>query len=120
MKGAMILSRDSNFFCLFKNSVNKSNLECIAEDLSIKIFSNNKEYIILYNRNTDDGFFDELDIPHEARFFGYIYSFLIECRSEKFFCDIIGLKSLNLDMLILDANGNLYQPSELSPDKISL
>lgn len=120
MKGAVILSKDFDFFHAFVGSVYKAGLPCILAENSIKIIFDNGAYILVYDRTDAGDIFNEFDIPPEAKFSGYNYAFLVECRSEEVFCNVFGDTSLRLDMLICDGNGVLYRPNELSPETIVL
>lgn len=120
MKGAVILSKDASFFAAFTNEIGRTEMEYILADRSIRIFSPNGNYLIVYDRTDEGDIFNEYDVPDEAISRGYVYAYLAECRSEKMFCDVLSSEELRVDMLICDGNGTLYSPNDLSAETIVL
>jgi len=120
MKGAVILSKDVSFFAAFANEIGRTKMEHILADRSIRILSQDGNYLIVYDRTDEGDIFNEYDVPNEAASKGYVYAYLAECRSEKMFCDVLSSEDLSVDMLICDGDGTLYSPSDLSPETIVL
>ena len=120
MKGALILSKDPDFFRAFVGCIRNSGMRHIAAENSIKILSADNEYVMVYQRTEVGDVFNEFDIPSQAASSGYQYAFVVECRNERVFCNTIGSEFLHLDMLICDSDGALYWPHELSPESIVL
>lgn len=60
------------------------------------------------------------EIPDVAFSAGYRFGYLVECRSESMFCDLIGSIPSDIDVVVCDRDGVVYAPTELRPDSLVL
>ena len=65
-------------------------------------------------------YFDKYELPSIAKKEGYCYSYLVECKNEEFFCEVMKLIAKNFDILICDSDGQLHTTDGLNPDTIFL
>ena len=119
MRNAYLLSSDSAMYAEFTRYLRKLTHKLDEVENSIKITTDDNTYFMLYNRH-DGNFFEEHELPSEAMLQGYRFAFLVECRSEKLFCEIVGASPPSLGLLVCDSDARLYRPDELSPDSIGL
>lgn len=120
MKGAYLLSKDPAFYEGFTKYLKQLGYHHHGEaKSSIKLTTDNNLYFLFYDRLAG-GFFERYEIPLDARSQGYCYGFLVECRSEVLFCEIVSSSPPELDLLVCDSDGALYRPNEVSPESIVL
>lgn len=120
VKSAYLLSKRPEFFGEFRDYLMQLKYsKCGEADNSIKLTADDGAYFLFYDR-LDGGIFEECEIPRSAKSQGYRYGFLVECRSEVIFCDIVRSSPPGLDLLVCDSDGKLFKPSELSPETITL
>ncbi len=126
MKGAILLAKDPGFFAeyrrylmQFKHEPDGANNEPDGPNNSCKVTRHDGMYFMFYD-NLDGEPYKENEFPSEARSQGYIYAFLVECRSEELFCEIVGASPPSLDFLVCDSDERLCRPNQLSPDTLSL
>jgi hypothetical protein len=75
---------------------------------------------MFYDRSDEPSSFEEHEIPRKARDLGYCFGYMVECRSESLFCDLVGSAPFDIDILVCDSDGKLFRPRELRPENISL
>lgn len=120
MKSAYLLSKSPAFFREFGNHLMQLDYEnCAEASNSLKLTTDSGAYFLFYDR-LDGGFFEKHEIPPDAESQGYCYAFLVECRSEVLFCEIVRSSPPDLDLLVCDSDGELYRPNEVSPESIVL
>ena len=121
MKSAFILAKDDQMF---------PGLAAILKMIGYKYVGGSHDSICLntdhgckftlYNRGSGSNFFEKYEIPEEALHLGYKFGYLVECRSETLFCEIVGRIPPEFDILVCDSNGVLHAPNQLNPNTIIL
>lgn len=119
MKGAFLLSKNAGFFAEYGQYLRQLPYKLDVADNSLKLTLDSSRYF-LFHDCLDGKPIDEDEFPSEASLQGYRYAFLVECRSEQMFCDIVGACPPDLDFLVCDSNGQLYRHNELSPGSVVL
>lgn len=119
MRGATILSKDPGFFDKCVHALSQLNYNVDIASNSIRLIDCNGAYFLFYDNITGIPW-EEDDIPPETLSQGYRHGFLVDCRSEELFCKVIRALPLSLDMLICDADDNLYRQNEVLPESIEL
>lgn len=118
MKGGAIYSKHADFISKLNASLSKNNITYMSDGKSVRILSDDDNYILVYGQTgPGDEFYDD-EMPLEALQQGYRYYFLADCRSEEFFTKIFGNPALGLEILVSDNNGVIFKPDELDATKL--
>ena len=125
MKGAMIISKDPEVFQKIVKDIKARVYGKTYSDEwvdSFRIDSGDGWMFMLYDRKPEDSdeYFEKHEIPWIIKKKGYRFGFFVECRSEVWFCKVLGSVSPDLDIFIVDNSEHIYRPNELSPEKMSL
>jgi len=119
MKGAYLLSKNAPFFADYGRYLRQFEHRLDVANNSLKLTLDDGRYFLFYDC-LDGQPFEEHEFPSDARSQGYRYAYLVECRSEELFCEIVGSSPPDLDVLVCDSDGQLYRPNELSPSSVVL
>jgi hypothetical protein len=128
MKGAMLLAKTDQLFPAIAVHLQSLGYSFTgghphAGDYKPSIVLNtSSEYkFYLYDTDREDTKAIALfDVPDALMRKGYIHVYLIECRSETLFCDIVSTIPPEVDVLVLDTDGQLFRPHEVSVESIVL
>lgn len=125
MKGAALLAKHDQFFTEFSEFLKGLGYRYAHDEKSIVLLTDNKmNYFAFSDRPKEPSILERCEIPSQALEAGYRFGYLVDCRSESLFCDIVRAVPPTIDVLVfdnnLDDNAALQKPSELNPDTLSL
>jgi|GEM_PF-2671794 len=121
MKGAILLAKSDDLFKPLVRHLQSLGHSYVGGDEGSIVLDPNCEYrFTLYDRSDRPSILEECEIPEQALRLGYRFAYMIECRSEGLFCEVVSRIPAELDILILDNNGDLLKPDELDPTTICL
>lgn len=126
MKSALLLSKTEEFCEGFmrylrqlRSQTSSGDSTAYSSQNSVKVALDEKTYFMFYSNISGDKLDDD-EIPPEITSQGYCYSFLVECRSEVLFCEIVKSAPSELEFLVFDTNGVIFRPTEVTPEAIFL
>ncbi len=121
MKSDILLSKSDDLFGSFAKHLMNLNYPFVGGAERSSCINPDGEFrFMFYNRAETPSFFEKYEIPEEARNLSYKFAYMIECRSEKLFCDIVSSTPSDIDIIVCDSNGVLFRPGELKPNLITL
>jgi len=120
MKGAYILAQDTEIFAPFVDYLKRLELPFDEADNSIRLYGKGSHSFTFYDRMSERNYFEDHEIPLELKEQGFRYGFLVECRSEALFCEIVNSLPDDFNILVFDGDGELFRPGQLTPDTLIL
>lgn len=121
MKGATLLAKTEKLFEPLAGHLQSLGYSYVGGNEGSIVLDPDREYrFTLYDRPAKPSVFEECEIPEKALRMGYRFGYMVECRSEALFCDVLIRTPPETDIMICDSDGNLFRPNELSPASIRL
>jgi len=121
MKGASLIAKKPDLFPQLVRYLRTLKYSSIGGDFNaIRVAAESGDYFTLYDRNDKQSVFDRYEIPQDAIEQGYRFGYMVECRSETLFCDLLKSAPEELGFIVSDGDGVLFATHELNPDTLSL
>ena len=120
MKGAYLLAKDTAFFCAFMTDIKTLGYDYDDSPNSVRLNVTESVYFTFYDRIESASYFEDHEIPAEASQKGYKYGYLVECRDEELFCKIVRSIGKQIDFVVCDGDGVVFQPDQIDPGLLML
>lgn len=120
MRGAYLLAKDSGFFHGFSSFLKTLGYSYDEAANSVPLNASGRSYFAFYERMENASYFEDNEIPAEASEVGYTYGYLVECRDEELFCNVVKSSGTHFDFVVCDGDGVIHRPSEIDPDLLVL
>ncbi len=120
MKSAYLLAKDICFFKAFSDHLKSLGYDYVDANNSVRLNPTSGPSFTFYDRIEGARFFEDHELPVAASEKGYNYGYLVECRDEAFFCEIVRSATNTIDMVVCDSDGEIYRPDQLNPRTLIL
>jgi len=119
VRSAFILAKYPRFFSSLIDELRHAGFQVVTAEQSAMIPIGD-DRAIFYDRNLEPSHFERYELPNQAAEIGFQYGFLVECRNEQWFCEMIRSVGNTLDIMVCDSDGNLFFPSTIRADSLVL
>jgi hypothetical protein len=120
MKSAYLLAKNTGFFKAFSDHLKNLGYEYVDANNSVRLNPTSDPSFTFYDRVEGARFFEDHELPVAASEKGYNYGYLVECRDESYFCEIVGSAPNTIDFVVCDSDGEVYRPEQLDPRTLKL